>query len=373
MAPPHRILVTGAAGYIGRFVCQELARCGFLPIVFDDFSRGRTPSGIPGFAEHGSMTEERLGSVMAGHRPAAVIHLAGGRGGRHQTASGVAPARFQTEWKPVGRPESAPDLKSRARAHSDAKPVPTFAECALEDPNLGGTRMLLAAMAELEVRHIVLASSAAVYGDAGAVHAGEDAPLRGTSPYGHAKIAAEGLVRAWGDEPDRGWVILRYANAAGADPESMLGWYPGDRTIVPSAIAVASGERAAFELFGAAFPTRDRTAVRDFVHCWDIAAATVHVVRQCLGCGLKEIFNVASGRGVSVAEIVAAAEQVTSRRIPVIRHDARDGEVASLVLSADRLARFGFTPRHSDLGTILSSAWAWHRRAPDRPISAHGH
>ena len=152
--------------------------------------------------------------------------------------------------------------------------------------------------------------------------------------------------------------------------KSLLGWYENDKTIVPSAIAVAAGKRAALDLYGVALPTPDGTAVRDFVHCWDIAAATVHILRQCIAGGMKEIFNVASSQGISVAEIVGAAELITQRRIPVVRHDGRDDEIARLVLSAERLARFGFTPRHSDLATILSSAWAWYLKAANGAVSA---
>lgn len=327
MAPTRRILVTGAAGYIGRFVCQELAGQGFLPIIFDDFSRGRTAAQIDGIVEDGLMKAESLRSVIARHQPAAVIHLAGGRGDRHRTLR--------------------PGLS--------------------EERNLDGTRILLAAMADHNVQQIIFASSSAVYGDAGPAHVAEDAPLRGASAYGKAKIAAEGLVRNWGEDPNRGWIILRYANAAGADPESLLGWYENDKTIVPSAIAVAAGEKNALNLYGVALPTPDGTAMRDLVHCWDIAAATVRILRQCLACGMKEIFNVASSKGVSVAEIVAAAELVTQRRIPLVRHEARQHEIAKLVLSAESLARFGFSPRHSDLATIMSSAWAWYRKTANGP------
>jgi UDP-glucose 4-epimerase len=319
----HRILVTGAAGYIGRFVCQELVRQGFLAVAFDDFTRGRVVAPIDGIVENGLMTAESLGAVMTRHRPIAVIHLAGGRGGRHKTSKSTLS----------------------------------------EDPILDWTRILLAVMAEHKVQNFVFASSSAVYSDPRSAYAAEDTPLRAASAYGKSKIAAEGLVRAWGEDADRGWVILRYANAAGADPVSMLGWHEGDKMIVPSAIAVACGKRDALDLYGDDLPTPDGTAVRDLIHCWDIAAATTHMVRQCMAGGTKEILNVGSGRGISVAQVVALTEQVTQRRIRVVRRDARDGEIAALVLSSERLARLGFTPRHSDPMTIVSSSWEWYQKA----------
>ena len=180
----HRILITGAAGYIGRFVCQELARQGFLPIAFDDFAHGRTPPTGACAVEQGVMTEESLSAVMGRYLPVGVIHLAGGRGGRH------------------------------------SNPKFTFDN---EDGSVSETTILLAVMAKYNVRHIVFASSAAVYGDLGSVRATETSPLRATSTYGKAKIASEIRIRAWGENAHRGWIILRYANAVGADPASMLG------------------------------------------------------------------------------------------------------------------------------------------------------
>jgi UDP-glucose 4-epimerase len=132
---------------------------------------------------------------------------------------------------------------------------------------------------------------------------------------------------------------------------------------MPSAMAVASGQRAALDLYGDTFGTEDGTAVRDFIHCWDVASATSQLLLQSLAGSLKEILNVSSGKGCSMAEVIAAAERVTGRRVPVIRHAAREGELARLVLSPERLARFGFAPRYSDLQTILASAWTWYAPA----------
>ena len=320
----NSILLTGAAGTIGRFVSIALAQSGYLPVNFDDFSRGRPRSrALVGPVHDGPMTREAIEAVVAWHRPIAALHFAGTRPRPGQTAA----------------------LDS--------------------DPNFVGTRSLLEGLATAGVAAVVLASSAAVYG-AGHRLAAEDAPLQPANAYGSAKLAAEQLVRQWGDAmPHRRWVILRLANAAGADVSQMLGWFESDRTLIPAVIAAAAGQRRAVRVLGTTFPTADGTAVRDFVHCWDIARATVCVLRQTLARDQKEIFNVASGQGRSVAEVVEIARRITRRAIHIEQHPAVAMEIPELVLSPRRLARVtGFTAGLSDIETIVGSAWEWHQAAP---------
>jgi len=320
-----RILVTGAAGYIGRFVCRALAQAGFAPIMLDDLSRGRVAPAHYGIVEDRKMTFEAINAALASNRPRSVIHLAGGRGNQQGMRDAVQDDAVQDE-----------------------------------DSNIGFTRILLAALARHEIHHLLLASSSAVYGDSGPWPVREEAPLRAASRYGRAKIAAEGLVRDWGEQKPRRWAILRFANAAGADAKDGLGWFPGDKTIVPATIAVAAGERAALQVHGSTFPTPDGTAIRDLMHVQDIAAAIVHALRHGVYGGGNEILNVATGRGVSVASVITKVVEVTSRPIAVEYLEAGGDDIASLILSPARLANLGFVPRRSELTEIVSSAWEWY-------------
>ena len=148
-------------------------------------------------------------------------------------------------------------------------------------------------------------------------------PLHPVTVYGRAKLAAEQLLRQWGEAKlGRRWSILRLANAAGADVSRMLGWFENDRTLIPAVIAAAAGQRSSVRVFGTTFPTLDGTAVRDYIHCWDIARATVCVLRRLIACDQNEIFNVASGQGTSVAEVIVAARRITKRDVRVEQHPA---------------------------------------------------
>jgi UDP-glucose 4-epimerase len=330
------VLLTGAAGTIGRFVSIALAQSGYRTINVDDFSRGRPrSSALVGPVQDAPLTRDAIEAVVAQHRPVAVVHFAG------------------------------------------ARPQPGELTAAIDrDPNFVGTWQLLNGLASAGVAAVVLASSSAVYGP-GYRLVSEDAPLHPVSVYGRAKLAAEQLLRQWGEaKPGRRWAILRLANAAGADASRMLGWFENDRTLIPAVIAAAAGQRSAVQVLGTTFPTSDGTAVRDYIHYWDIARATVCVLRHLLACEQNEIFNVASGQGTSVAAVIGAAQKITKRAVHVEQHPAHAMEIPELVLSPERLAQVAkFVPVQSNIETIVGSAWDWHQAVRVSPADrlAHGH
>ncbi len=317
------VLVVGGAGYIGAHVVQRLRGRGV--VVLDDLSQGHrwaVPEGVPLIV--GDVRDRAtIDAVLAAHPVDSVVHLA---------AQSIVP-------------------------HAIADPEGTWTL------NVGGTRTLVEAMQTAGIRRLVFASSASVYGEPQELPLTEDAPLRPTHPYGASKAACEALL-AEQVAADASWAVacLRFFNAAGASRDGRLGESHDPEThLIPCALRAARLGRP-LVLTGVDHPTPDGTAIRDYVHVADLAAAHEAVLDH-LQAGRWEALNVGLGRGHSVREVLAAVERVTGRTLQVVEAPRRPGDPPALVTDATRLrTQTGWTPMFTDLDTIVSTAWAFEQR-----------
>jgi len=319
-----RILVTGGAGYIGSHTCKALHTAGHTPIVFDNLSNGHRDAVRWGPFEQGDVTDaDHLRDVFRTHIPDAVIHFAGLIEVSHSVAD---PQSFHRN-------------------------------------NVEGTRNLLAIMAEADVQKIVFSSTAAVYGTPECVPIPEDAPTRPVNPYGETKLAVEQLLAEAAQQNALGYVALRYFNAAGADPEGGLGERHDPEThLIPLVLQVALGQRDGIQVFGDDYPTPDGTAVRDYVHVCDLAAAHIASLDYLTRHSEPLVANLGTGTGYSVREIIAACRNITGHDIPHRDAPRRVGDPAQLVATPGRARDvLGWSPLQSDLDTIIRTAWTWHQ------------
>lgn len=316
------ILVTGGAGFIGAHACKALAAAGFTPVAYDNLSTGHAENvrwGPAVFADVRNRTA--LAQTIKDHGAKAVMHFA---------ASAY-----------VGQSVTDP-----AKYH---------------DNNIGGMIAVLEACRKTGVANVVLSSSCATYGQAGNTPIAETTPQAPINPYGHTKLVCERMLQdqssAYGLRP----AILRYFNAAGADPGGQLGEAHNPEThLVPLALMAAAGQRAALDVFGTDYDTPDGTCIRDYIHVDDLARAHVMALRHLLSGGGPLAVNLGSGRGVSVLEIINAVRHVTGRTVPVTPKPRRAGDppwlVADPTLAAQKL---GFTPHWRDIHAIIAHAAPW--------------
>jgi UDP-glucose-4-epimerase GalE len=326
------VLVTGGAGYIGSHTCKELARSGFLPIVYDDLRRGHREAVQWGPLEVGALDDlARLREVITRHRPIAVIHLAA--------------------YAYVGESMSDP-----AKYYAN---------------NVHGSLSLFEAMRESGLDVIVYSSSCATYGVPERVPIGEEAPQRPINPYGATKLMVERILHDFGAAYGFRWTALRYFNAAGASPEGDIGESHDPEThLIPRALMAAAGALDSLEIMGDDYPTPDGTAVRDYVHVVDIAHAHVLALRRLLAGGRSCALNLGTGRGCSVFEIVRAVERLTAASVPANVTPRRPGDPPVLVAETQRAAQeLGFRPKYVDVVEVVETAWRWYvrRRGPDLP------
>jgi UDP-glucose 4-epimerase len=321
-----KVLVAGGAGYIGSHTVKALIREGFETVVFDNLSTGRRELVVPGcrLVVGDLLDLEAVREVFRENGDiAAVLHFA---------------SLIQ-----VG--ESYRDPQKYYRH------------------NLGTSLNLLEAMLEAGIGRFVFSSSAAVYGIPRVQPIPEDHPLEPFNPYGATKSMVERILADIDRAHGLRFVTLRYFNAAGADPDGGLGEMHDPEThLIPNILLSALGKGPALGVFGADFPTPDGTAVRDYVHVADLADAHVLALRHLLKGGASEAVNLGTSRGYSVLEVVGAAEAVIGRKVPVELLPRREGDVPVLLASREKAGRIlGWEPRVSDIGTILRTAWAWHR------------
>jgi len=232
--------------------------------------------------------------------------------------------------------------------------------------NVVNSLNLLDAMIDAGVERIVFSSSCATYGEPEQIPVTEASPQRPINPYGESKLFIERALHWYEQAYGLRWCAMRYFNAAGADPEGELGESHDPEThLIPLILDVALGRRTHIDVFGTDYPTPDGTAIRDYVHVTDLADAHVKALEYLVAGGPSQPMNLSNGRGYSIHEVIAAVEQVTGVPVATRACPRRPGDPPVLVGDAS-IARevLGWVPSHSDLMTIVQTAWKWRSRLP---------
>ncbi|HEY2446427.1 MAG TPA: UDP-glucose 4-epimerase GalE [Rhizomicrobium sp.] len=329
------VLVTGGAGYVGSHACNAIRTAGLTPVTYDNLSRGSRALVRYGPFEQGDILDEpRLLDVIERYRPVAVMHFAA--------------------LAYVGE--------------SVEQPLAYYGN------NFAGALTLLRAMHKSGVDRLVFSSTCAIYGTPDRIPIAETCPPSPINPYGRSKLMVEQALEDAGAAHGLRSVSLRYFNACGALETGEIGELHEPEThLIPRVLMAASGEIDAIDIFGTDYPTQDGTAVRDYIHVCDLAAAHVAALRYLDAGGATTAFNLGTGQGHSVREIVDAAARVTGR-VPACRSATRrPGDPPTLVADAMAAGRvLGFVPQWTEIERIVASAWSWHRsaaraglRAPD--------
>lgn len=327
------ILLVGGAGYIGSHVFVELAEAGFTPIILDDFSRSN-PSVI---ARLESITECR------------VVFEQG-------NAADTAFVREVLERHRIGGVVHFVARKSIAESFVD--PVGHFRD------NLGALASVLKAMDEIRCRKIIYSSTAAVYDPAGPMPVSEESPLAPSSPYAISKRMGEQMLASLGlIEPAWRIVILRYFNPVGAHPSAKIGEDPrGSPTnLMPRLCVTAGGRSDSIEIYGDDFPTSDGTGVRDFIHVVDLAKGHVAALQALDLIPSGEIFNLGTGRGHSVLELIAAFEKASGLKLRTVKRPRRSGDSPTCWADPCKARKtLGWTAELS-IEDMCADAWRWYR------------
>lgn len=332
-----KILVTGGAGYIGSHVCKALALAGHEVTVYDNLSTGfRDLARWGEFVEGDILDGARLRSCLRSRRPDGVIHFAA--------------------FSQVGESVSDPGRYVRN--------------------NVGGTLALLEAMRDCGVRDIVVSGTAAVYGVPDRCPIPEDCPARPINPYGESKLFMEWMLADFARAHGLSWTALRYFNAAGADPDGECGeCHQPETHLVPRALMAVTGELTDFRILGNDYPTPDGTCVRDYIHVSDLAAAHVLAMERLRAGegGRGDSFNLGTGSGLSVRDIVDAVARVTGRDVPCTEGPRRPGDPPALVADGRRAAEtLGWEAKRSGVDDIVRDAWGWHLAGRKRVIGGGG-
>ncbi len=319
------ILVTGGAGYIGSHACKALAARGYLPVTYDNLSTGHAGAVKWGPLEQGDLADrQRLDAVLAQYRPEAVLHFAGSCY--------------------VGESIEHPEKYYRN--------------------NVVGTLVLLEAMLARAVDRIVFSSSCATYGVSQTVPIVETMAQSPINPYGRTKWMIEIMLRDFSAAHGLAWTALRYFNAAGADPDGEIGEDHDPEThLIPLALHAAAGTGPALTIFGDDYDTPDGTCIRDYVHVSDLADAHVLALAALLDGAESAAFNLGTGRGHSVREVIDAVERVTGRKVPFKIGPRRPGDPAVLVADATLAqSALGWSPAMAGLDGMVRTAWDVKRR-----------
>jgi UDP-glucose 4-epimerase len=320
-----KILVAGGAGYIGSHTAKELIKEGFEVVVFDNFSTGKKELLVGGELFEGDlMDKEAIKKAFGGKNIEAVLHFA--------------------------------SLIQVGESYADPRKYYTH--------NLITSLNLLDVMLEAGVKNFVFSSSAAVYGEPLQNPIPESHPLNPFNPYGQTKFFVEKVIQDYERAYGLKYISLRYFNAAGADPEGHLGELHEPEThLIPNILLFLLGKKKKFEIFGTDFPTNDGTAVRDYIHVTDLAKAHVLSLKKLLKSPQSEFINLGANKGYSVLEIINKTEEITGEKVLYEESPRREGDVPVLLASREKAEKIlGWKLYHSNIETIIETAWNWHRK-----------
>jgi len=321
-----KILVTGGAGYIGSHMVRLLAERGDEVTVLDDLSTGHADAVRGGELVRGDVSS-LTAEFLRGRGIEAVVHFAGAS----QVGESVAnPAKYQAR-------------------------------------NVGGSAALLRAMREAGVRKIVFSSTAAVYGEPQRLPIDEDHPTRPINPYGATKLEVERMLAEGSARQGLSAAVLRYFNAAGAEPGVGLGERHDPETHLIPLVLRAAAQGRAVSVFGKDYPTRDGSCVRDYIHVSDLCSAHLLALERLAARGVCECFNLGTGEGATVLEVIEAARRVTGKQIAVRFEPRRAGDPPSLVADAAKARRLlGWQPARSGIESIVRDAWEFEQQVVSR-------
>lgn len=318
------VLVTGGAGYIGSHACKVLARNGYTPISYDNLSTGWAAAVKFGPFEQGDLLDRaRLDDVFARYQPQAVMHFA---------------ALSQ-----VGESMRQPGIYWRN--------------------NVCGSLTLIEAAVAAGCLDIVFSSTCATYGEQDNVLLDEGCSQQPINAYGASKRAIEDILENFGAAYGLRSVIFRYFNVAGADPDGEVGEFHRPEThLIPLMLDAIDGKRAALTVYGEDYDTPDGTCIRDYVHVLDLVEAHVLGLRWLEDGKGSRVFNLGTGKGFSVRDVLDHGRAVTNRDIPVIAGQRRPGDATKLVSGSVRAEQeLGWTPGRSTLNEMIRDAWNWHQ------------
>lgn len=322
----QNVLVTGGAGYIGAHCCKALAEAGFTPVSYDNLTTGHRDFVRWGpFVEGDIGDRQKIADTVRDHQVVAVMHFAACS---LVGESVVDPQKYYLN-------------------------------------NLAGTLALLAGLREGGCSRFILSSTGAVYGEVPSGLISETLDCKPINPYGASKWMVERIIADYRAAYGLSAFCLRYFNACGADPSGVIGELRDPEThLISRAMMALQGHAPDFAIFGDDYPTPDGTAIRDYIHVTDLAAAHVLALRLLLEGHAGGSFNLGTGSGFSVKQVLAAIAAETGRAVPRTIRPRRPGDPAELVADPSRAREtLGFVARHSDLATIVRSAWAWHQVA----------
>ena len=318
------VLVTGGAGYIGSHVCKRLKQEGFQPIVYDNLSLGHAWAVKWGPLVEGDLHDlERLKTTCQKHRPMGIIHLAAYSNVRE---SNIDPIRYYKN-------------------------------------NLAGTSCLLYVAKQCEIPYFVFSSTCAIYGHPSHIPIDESHPQLPINPYGQSKKMVETLFHTKHRDDGIHFALLRYFNAAGADPGGEIGEAHDPEThLIPLVMQTLLKQKESFTIFGDDFDTPDGTAIRDYIHVMDLADAHILTLKWLIKHQANLELNLGTGKGYSVKEIIQTIENYTGDKVPIQIGKRFSGD-PSILVAANAKAKetLSWSPRYSNLETIIETAWNWHR------------
>ncbi len=322
-----KVFVTGGAGYVGSACLRQLLLEGHDAVAFDNLCKGH-PEAVPRdrLISGDIRDTSALVRAMKDHGSEAVMHFAAATD--------------------VGESVKDPDYHY--------------------GNNIGGTLSLLRAMREAGVQRMLFSSTCATYGDNPKPPMDEQAAQIPCSPYARTKLTVEWMIRDFSHTYGLGFTLLRYFNAAGADPDGQFGEdHNPENHLIPLVLEVARGKREKLMLYGDDYPTPDGTCIRDYVHTSDLASAHLLAI-VATSPRTAEVFNIGTGQGQSVKQVHAACERVTGRKIPYEVVERRPGDAPALVAEPNKLkTQLGWKPKYFDIHAVIETAWKWHQSYPN--------